>query len=89
MKYCLLFFAFVFSGCGVLQNGVSYAGVEKVFSKNWKQNVTNKREAYGREPGWELGFSFIASKEARLKGVWIKNPKSGNVPVSVWDADSR
>jgi hypothetical protein len=78
----------VLTGCSVLQNGISYAGEEKVFSKSLKGASTKKREAVGREPGWELGFSFTTAKEARLKGVWIKNPTKGNVPVSVWDADS-
>ena len=79
----------VLAGCGVLQNGVSYTGEEKVFSKNLTGTSTKKREAAGREPGWELGFAFSTTKDARLKGVWIKNPTRGNIPVSVWDADSK
>jgi len=90
MKYCFLISLLVsLTSCGVLQNGVSYTGEEKVFSKNFKGASTKKREAVGREPGWELGFSFATAKEARLKGVWIKNPTRGNIPVSVWDTDSK
>lgn len=90
MKYCVLILSMaVLTGCSVLQNGISYAGEEKIFSKNRNGVATKKREAVGREPGWELGFSFTTAKEARLKGVWIKNPTRGNVPVSVWDAESK
>ena len=90
MKYFFLItILFSLCGCGVLQNGVSYSGQDKIFSKNWNGTAVKKRMAIGREPGWELGFSFTTSKEARLRGVWIKNPIRGNVPVSVWDADTK
>lgn len=88
MKYCLLLFILAFLGCGVLQNGVSWSGEEKIFSKSWKEGKPLKRVAYGREPGWELGFSFISTRESRLKGVWIQNPVKGNIPVSIWDAET-
>jgi len=87
--YFLIALLFALSSCGVLQNGISYAGEEKIFSKSWRGNTTSKRGASGREPGWELGFSFMCTRESRLKGVWIKNPSRGNVPVSMWDADSK
>ena len=85
----LITILFSLRGCGVLQNGVSYSGQDKIFSKNWNGTAVKKRMAIGREPGWELGFSFTTTKEARLRGVWIKNPIRGNVPVSVWDADTK
>lgn len=87
MKYVLFILSIVcLFACGVLQNGVSYSGEEKAFSKSWRGNATYTRVAQGREPGWEIGFSFITAKEARIKGVWIKNPTAGAVPVSIWDA---
>ncbi len=90
MKYCFLILSLALvAGCSVLQNGDSYTGEEKVFSKNFTGASTKKREAVGREPGWELGFSFITAKDARLKGVWIKNPTRANIPVSVWEADNK
>lgn len=84
-----LFILLIACGCGVLQNGVSYSGEEKVFSKSWRGNATNIRVAQGREPGWEMGFSFITNKEARLKGIWIKNPTAGALPVNIWDANTK
>jgi hypothetical protein len=68
-NYSVAFFLLIISGCGVLKNGISYSGEEKVFSKNWRGNATNTRVAQGREPGWEMGFSFTTTKEARIKGI--------------------
>ncbi len=83
---CLL----VFFSCGILpKGGVSYFGEEKIFSKQFKSYTTYKREAQGREPGWELGFSFIPQKDGRISGFWLKNPTTGNIPLSIWDADTK
>jgi Domain of unknown function (DUF4082) len=87
--YSVAFSLLIISGCAVLQNGVSYLGEEKIFSKSWRGNATYARAAQGREPGWEVGFSFITSKEARIKGIWIKNPTAGSLPVSIWDAATK
>ncbi len=89
MKYFLPLIIILISSCGILQNGISYSGQDKLFSKNWQGSPTYIRVAYGREPGWELGFSFKINTAARLKGVWIKNPTLGNVPVTIWDVDSK
>lgn len=90
MKYSiLLLLMFIIKGCGVLQNGVSYAGEDKIFTGKWKEGKPLKRIAHGREPGWELGFSFTTTKDARLKGIWIQNPVKATIPVSVWDAETR
>ncbi len=90
MKYIFFFLSIlIFTSCGVLHNGVSYTGEEKVFSKQFKSYTLNKREAQGREPGWELGISFIPHKEGRISGIWLKNPTKGTVPVSIWDADTK
>ncbi len=74
MKYFLPIFIITFFSCGMLQNGVSYSGQDKLFSKYWQGNPIYTRAAYGREPDWELGFAFKTNKHARLKGVWIKKP---------------
>jgi hypothetical protein len=88
--YINIFFVITFVSCGVLpKGGVSYFGEEKVFSKQLKSYPTTKRVAQGREPGWELGIAFIPHKEGRIKGVWLKNPTLGAVPVSIWDADTK
>jgi hypothetical protein len=90
MKYILLLFLCIhFCQCGVLHNGFSYFGEEKIFSKQFKFYPLNSRSVYGREPGWELGFAFKPHKEGRLKGLWLKNPTIGKVPVSIWDADTK
>ncbi|RYY69627.1 MAG: DUF4082 domain-containing protein [Chitinophagaceae bacterium] len=90
MKYCLVVgLIILISGCGVLQNGVSYSGEDKIFTRKWKEGKLLKRIAYGREPGWELGFSFITTKESRLRGIWIQNPVKANIPVSIWDATTK
>ncbi len=88
-NYSAAFFLLIISGCAVLQNGVSYWGEDKVFSKSWRGNATYIRAAQGREPGWELGIAFIPHKDGRISGVWLKNPTAGTVPVSIWDADTR
>jgi hypothetical protein len=88
-NYSAAFFLLIISGCAVLQKGVSYFGEEKIFSKYFKTFTTYKREAQGREPGWELGIAFIPHKDGRISGVWLKNPTTGNVPVSIWDADTK
>jgi hypothetical protein len=88
--YVTIFSIVVLFSCGVLpKGGVSYFGEERIFSKQLKSYTTYKREAQGREPGWELGFAFIPQKDGRISGVWLKNPTVGNIPVSVWDADSK
>ncbi|MBL0147053.1 MAG: DUF4082 domain-containing protein [Chitinophagaceae bacterium] len=88
--YITLFSIIVLFSCTVLpKGGVSYFGEEKNFSKQLKSYTTYKREAQGREPGWELGFAFIPHKDGRISGIWLKNPTNGNIPVSIWDADTK
>jgi Domain of unknown function (DUF4082) len=87
--YIALLLLLALLSCGTLPKGVSYFGEEKIFSKQFKSYTTFKREAQGREPGWELGFSFMANKEGRITGLWLKNPTAGRVPVSIWDAETK
>jgi hypothetical protein len=90
MKFYLkIFFVATVFGCGVLPKGISYFGEEKIFLKQFKSYPINKREAQGREPGWELGIAFAPHKAGRLSGLWLKNPTRGNVPVSIWDGDTK
>jgi hypothetical protein len=85
--YLIIFFVLTLLGCGVLPKGISYFGEQRIFSKQYISYPTNRREAQGREPGWELGFAFIPHRDGRISGVWLKNPTLGTVPVSIWDAD--
>jgi hypothetical protein len=87
----LLFIAAVIStGCSVLpKGGTSYSGEDRVFSKFFSFYKTEYRQALGREPGWELGIAFQCHKAGRIKGLHIKNPTKGMVPVTIWDANSR
>lgn len=78
------------NGCSVLpKNGISYFGEDQVFSKSFLGYNLQYRQAIGREPGWELGISFIAKREGRIKGIQVKNPVEGRVPLTVWDATDR
>lgn len=80
----------ILCGCSVLpKGGTSYVGEDKVFSKSFSFYKTEYRQAQGREPGWELGIAFQCHKAGRIKGLHIKNPTKGMVPVTIWDADTR
>lgn len=89
--YLLLFsYVIVFTSCGMLpKGGTSYAGEDRVFSKSFSFYKAEYRQAQGREPGWELGIAFQCHKAGRIKGLHIKNPTKGSVPITIWDADSR
>lgn len=86
----IVILAFLLASCSVLpKGGTSYSGEDRVFSKSFSFYKTEYRQAQGREPGWELGIAFQCHKAGRIKGLHIKNPTKGMVPVTVWDADSR
>lgn len=77
-------------GCGVLPNGTSYLGEERIFGKSFNSTFrTEYREAGPRESAWELGIAIQPHKDGRIKGIRIKNPTLGYVRLSVWDADTR
>ena len=73
-------------GCGVLQNGVSYFGEERVFEKYFGNapEIIRRDAEYG-ESSWELGIAVKPHKDGRIKGVRIYNPTSGNIRLSIWD----
>jgi len=75
--------------CGVLANGISYQGQEKVFHTAIGNTQTFYREAQGREPGWELGIAFKALADGRINGLHVKNPTRGIVPITIWDGDTK
>lgn len=77
-------------GCGVLPNGTSYFGEERIFGKMFNQTYpVQYREAEHRESAWELGIAIRPKKDGRIKGIRIKNPTLGYLRLSVWDADTR
>ncbi len=47
------------------------------------------RERQNREPGWELGIAFSPKIDGRITALRIKNPTIGQVPVTLWDADTQ
>lgn len=92
LSLCLIAFIAItlLSGCSALpKGGTSYSGEDRVFSKSFSFYKTAYRQAQGREPGWELGIAFQCHKEGRIKGLHVKNPTKGIVPVTVWDADTK
>lgn len=88
--FALAILLLCFTGCGVLKNGTTYFGEERVFGK-WfnKTYPTLSREAQMGESNWELGIAFMPHKAGRIKAVRIKNPTKGSVRLSLWDADTR
>lgn len=79
----------LFLSCSVLKNGISYNGEQGVFGKNYFQYPTEYRKvAYG-EPNFELGIEFRPHKNGRIRGIRIKNPQTGNLRISLWDADEK
>ncbi len=90
MKYFSLISLFFLMGCGVLQNGVSYFGEERVFEKYFENSpeIIRRDAEYG-EPSWELGIAVKPHKDGRIKGIRIYNPTSGNIRLSIWDEETK
>ena len=81
---------FCSTGCGVLNNGITYFGEERVFGKSFNRTYTTlRRDAQSWEPAWELGIAVKPQKDGRIKAIRIKNPTTGPVRLSIWDADTR
>lgn len=91
MKKLVLFWVLISISlsCTVLKNGISYAGEEGVFAKHYLQYPTNYRKVEYGEPNLELGIEFRPHKNGRIKGIRIKNPQTGNLRLSLWDADEQ
>ncbi len=90
MKYYSVLLSIFLCSCGVLQNGISYLGEERVFGKSFNRTYeVLRRDAEYWEPGWELGIAIQPHKEGRIKGFRIKNPTLGPIRLSVWDAETR
>lgn len=85
----IVLIANTFFSCTVLKNGVSYFGEEGIFAKSFTQYPTEYRKvAYG-EPNFELGIEFKPHKNGRIRAVRIKSPQTGNLRLSLWDADDK
>lgn len=79
----------LFFSCTILQNGVSYFGEEGIFAKSFTQYpIEYRKVAYG-EPNFELGIEFKPHKNGRIRGIRIKNPLTGHLRLSLWDADEK
>ena len=90
MKYFLIILTLILNSCGVLQNGVSYVGEERVFEEYFDNSFQIlRRDAEYWQPSWELGIAVQPHKDGRIKGIRIKNPTVGNIRLSVWDAEKR
>ncbi|RZL48735.1 MAG: DUF4082 domain-containing protein [Pedobacter sp.] len=81
--------ASVFFGCTVLKNGISYQGEDGIFAKHFNQYPTQYRIVEDGEPNFELGIEFRSHRNGRIKGIRIKNPQTGNLRISLWDADEK
>jgi len=79
----------LFFRCTILKNGISYAGEEGIFAKSFNQYPTEYRIVEEREPNFELGIEFKPHKNGRIRGIRIKNPTTGNLRISLWDADEK
>jgi hypothetical protein len=79
----------LFFGCTILKNGISYAGEEGIFAKTFNQYPTEYRIVDEGEPNFELGIEFKPHKNGRIRGIRIKNPTTGNLRISLWDADEQ
>ncbi|NQX40765.1 protein of unknown function [Pedobacter steynii] len=88
-----IIFAFIIPclsvACTILKNGISYSGEEGIFAKSVAQYPTQYRLVEYGEPNFELGIEFKSHKNGRIKGIRIKNPQSGNLRLSFWDADEK
>ena len=90
MKYYFIISLLYICGCGVLPQGTTYIGEQRVFGKSFNKTFkTIQRDAQNWEPGWELGIAVQPHKDGRIKGIRVKNPTAGYVRLSVWDADTR
>ncbi len=75
--------------CTILKNGISYFGEDRIFGKSFVQYATDYRKVEYGEPNFELGIEFKPLKNGRIKGIRIKNPQTGNLRLSLWDADQK
>lgn len=90
MKNFLLLLLLILNSCGVLQNGVSYFGEERVFERAFDNSFPIlRRDAQYREPSWELGIAVKPHKDGRINGIRIYNPTPGNIRVSIWDEETK
>ena len=81
---------FCSTGCGVLNNGITYFGEERIFGKSFNRTYTTlRRDAQSWEPAWELGIAVKPQKDGRIKAIRIKNPTAGPVRLSIWDEDTK
>lgn len=87
--FLLLMICSIFFGCTILKNGISYNGEEGIFAKHFTQYVSEYRKVEDGEPNFELGIEFKPHKSGRIKGIRIKNPQTGNLRISLWDADEK
>jgi Domain of unknown function (DUF4082) len=85
----ILVIAATLFSCNVLKNGISYNGEEGIFSKNYFQYPTEYRIVEDGEPNFELGIEFKPHKNGRIRGIRFKNPQTGNLRLSLWDADEK
>lgn len=89
-KICLsIVIASLFFGCTILKNGISYFGEEGIFAKSFSHYPIEYRKVEYGEPNFELGIEFKPHKNGRIKGIRIKNPQTGNLRLSLWDADEK
>lgn len=95
-KFLLLLFLSQLMGCVVIPSTSNSGGTdgwqwgeEQIFSKNWKNKKLLIRERQNREPGWELGIAFSPKIDGRITAFRIKNPTIGQVPITLWDADTQ
>lgn len=79
----------LFLSCTVLKNGISYNGEEGIFAKTFNQYPAEYRKVEYGEPNLELGIEFRPHKNGRIRGIRIKNPQTGNLRISLWDADEK
>ncbi len=84
-----LMLCILLASCGVLKNGVSYFGEQRIFDKVFRFYPTQMRKVIDGEPNFELGIAFVTHKPGRITGIRIKNPQLGNLRLSLWDANTR
>ena len=85
----LLLIVSLFYNCTILKNGNSYNGEEGIFAKIFNQYPTEYRSVEDGEPNFELGIEFKPHKNGRIRGIRIKNPQTGNLRLSLWDANEQ
>ena len=75
--------------CTVLKNGISYNGEQGIFAKHYVQYPAEYRKVEYGEPNFELGIEFRPHKNGRIRGIRFKNPQTGNLRISLWDANEK